>query len=96
MLIPGFEIVNPDAKPVKRVVFDLDLLDVARLESPSVPEGADASMWRDIHVVWYVADKMRKAGIPVTPLTGQLMHGVITYYDLHDAPVRRYVWEETC
>lgn len=94
-MIPGFEIINPAATPVTRVVFDLNLRDIERMDFPKTPEGADAVLWHDIHVVWFVADKMRKAGIPVTPLTGQLMRGVMTYYDLHDAPIRRYVWEET-
>lgn len=93
-MIPGFEIVNPDATPVKRVVVDVHPHEIEAIRPPPTPEGTHDVVWRDFYVTWVVAEKLRKAGIPVTPLTGQLMRGTMTWFDLHDTGARRFVWEE--
>lgn len=93
-MIPGFEIVNPDAAPIKRVVVDVHPHEIAAINPPPVPADTDATLWRNFYVTWVVAEKLRKAGIPVTPLTGQLMRGTMTWFDLCDSGARRFVWEE--
>lgn len=73
---------KPKADPVnlRRIVVDINLYDVMNLES-------------DAHVQWYILEKLREAGIPVSPLAGDLHHGVLTYFELNDCCKRRYVWE---
>lgn len=91
-MIPGPMIVSPDAAPVKRVVVDIDLLELT--DTAKVPDDISAAEWADTTSLWYISEKLRLAGVPVSPLSGRLHRGVLTWFDLCDKPVRRYIWEE--
>lgn len=48
----------------------------------------------DAHVRWTVAEKLRRAGVPIHASTGLLTEeGTLTWIDLNDKDVRRYTWD---